>query len=109
MSFSELKEGLKDVLFDEARKDTDNYFEAVILSPQLKELTDRLKNFFGLPVYPSESKLSSQAEKAIEEFGGVMSGQTLYYWNKGNDVVFAMLWPWQDGEHITLKIAHKSL
>jgi len=43
----------------------------------------------------------------IEEFGGIRPGQTLYFWNEGKDAVFAMLWPWQDGYHTTVKIGRK--
>jgi len=61
----------------------------------------------GLPAYPSNDRLSPQIEKTIKEFGGVMSGQTLYFWSQGKDTVFAMLWPWEDGYRTTVKIIGK--
>jgi hypothetical protein len=51
--------------------------------------------------------LAAQIQKAIAEFGGIRDGQTLYFGNEDKYSLFAMLWPWQDAEHITLKMAKK--
>jgi hypothetical protein len=42
-------------------------------------------------------------QKVIDDFGGIMAGQTLYFTKQADGVIFAMLWPWQDGIRITLK------
>jgi hypothetical protein len=36
-----------------------------------------------------------------------MKGQTLYFSDNNGSPVFAMLWPWQDKENITLKLGRK--
>lgn len=107
MRFSEIRKGLEGVVFNTLRADTDNYFEGVLIKEELVKLTGILDKFFGAPALPSHNKLSPQIQKIIDSFGGVMSGQALYFWNQGNDAIFAMLWPWQDGLHTTVKIVQK--
>ena len=41
------------------------------------------------------------------EFGGIMPDQALYFRKTDNKCAFAMLWPWQSGEHITVKIGNR--
>lgn len=107
MEFDQVRAGLKDLRFDTLRTDCDNFFEAVIVKNELKKLNSRLETFFGSPVFPSKKRLSFQAEDAIQGFGGIMAGQTLYFWNEGKEAIFAMIWPWQDGQHSTIKVIHK--
>lgn len=107
MQFSEIRKELGAVVFNTLRADTDNYFEGVVVKEELVKLAGILEKFFGSPALPSNNKLSPQIQEAIDSFGGIMSGQTLYFWNQGNDAIFAMLWPWQDGNHTTVKIVQK--
>ena len=89
------------------RTDNSNYFEAVFIKEELVKLNVRLKNFFGEPAWPSKDKFTSQMQEAIKDFGGIKDGQILYFKNEGVNSVFAMLWPWQDGLHTTIKIIHR--
>lgn len=107
MEFNELKKEVKNGVLDALRTDSDHYFEAVVVREEVAKLKARLEKFLGLPAYPSNDRLSPQIEKTIKEFGGVMSGQTLYFRNEGDKNIFAMLWPWQDGYHTTVKIVQK--
>lgn len=107
MQFSDLIKEIKAGSFTEMRKDSDRYFEAVVTKQELPNLTKRLERFFGVPTWPSKNKISSQAQGIIKDFGGIMPNQTLYFWCEGKDTAFAMLWPWSDGENITVKIALK--
>ncbi|PIP20864.1 MAG: hypothetical protein COX40_02455 [Candidatus Omnitrophica bacterium CG23_combo_of_CG06-09_8_20_14_all_40_11] len=107
MQFNEIRKELEGLVFDMLRIDSDNYFEAVIEKNELAKLTARLERLFGSTVWPSDKRLSLQVQEMIEEFGGIRPGQTLYFWNEGKDAVFAMLWPWQDGYHTTVKIGRK--
>jgi len=107
MEFREIREKLEGIVFDTLRLDEDGHFEAVVIKDELANLTDRLEKIFGPPVCPSKGRLLSQVQELIKDFGGVWPGQTLYFWNDGSDTIFAMLWPWQDGYHITLKIIRK--
>ncbi len=107
MDFNQLKNQVKNVIFESVRADYDDYFEAVITAERLDELNLNLERGFGSPVWPSKTRLASQMQKAIDEFGGIRSGQTLYWGDEEKTSFFAMLWPWQDREHITLKMAMK--
>lgn len=107
ISFSQLKAEVKEASFNTLRTDTDVYFEAVISKENLNGLVSKLEKAFGPALYPSRSKLPSDIQGAIKEFGGIMQGQTLYFCRQDKSSVFAMLWPWQDGENITLKLGVK--
>ena len=107
MQFEEIKKEVKEITFDTLRLDCDNHFEAVIVKEELAKLNERLKKFFGEPVWPSKNRLPLQIQEAVDGFGGILSGQTLYFSKEGDDAIFAMLWPWQDAEHTTLKIIKK--
>ncbi len=107
MQFSEVREEVKSLEFEALRTDCDNYFEGVVVKEELTKLSERLQKFFGLPAWPSKSRLSYQMEETVKAFGGIMPGQTLYFKNDGNDTIFAMLWPWQDGVRTTVKIIQK--
>ncbi len=107
MEFSKIREEVKQLGLELLRTDTKDYFEAVIIKEELAKLEERLKKFFGEPSWPAEGQLSSEIQKKINSFGGIMPGQTLYCKKDGRDSIFAMLWPWQDGLRTTVKIMHK--
>ncbi len=108
MDFNALKIELKALSFDTLRRDEDVYFEAVIVKPELEKLNAVLEKSFGPPAWRGvKDKLTPEMTGAISEFGGVIAGQTLYFWRDGQSRIFAMLWPWQDHQHITLKTGVK--
>jgi len=107
MDFIQLKTQIKSVVFETVRADYEDYFEAVITKEKLDELNLSLERGLGAPAWPSKNRLASQVQKAVEEFGGVRAGQTLYWGDQEKFSLFAMLWPWQDAEHITLKMVMK--
>jgi len=107
MRFNELKQQIKKIGVGELRKESDNYFEAVLLKASMDELGRKLNDFFGEPVWPSWKKLPPQAEKAIKAYGGILKGQTLYFCKLDDAVMFAMLWPWADGKNITVKVVRQ--
>jgi len=104
LDFKDIKEKIKEVKFDSLRSDSDDAFEAVAVRDQMGVVTRCLDSLFGPAVFPSKNKLSDGINRVIAGFGGIMPGQTLYYNQEGKSVIFAMLWPWQDGVHTTLKI-----
>jgi len=105
MRFEDLKVSVGEVKFSTVRFDMADYFEAVFSRESFEMMTNILKNLFGSPIWPSDSgKLSNDIKRALEDFGGVRIGQILYFWQKDDTAVFAMLWPWQDDHNITLKI-----
>lgn len=107
MDFSAVRNGLKLFSFETLRADCDNFFEGVIIRQELDKLNLQLKSLFGEPVYPSKNKLEHKVRTTVDGFGGIMPGQTLYYKDLGKNTIFAMLWPWQDGQRITVKIIQR--
>ncbi len=105
MNFSDLKGEVKKISFDAVRADKKDYFEAVVAKGKLSALLEVLDKAFGPPAWPSKKGLSGEIKATIDDFGGIENGQTLYYQGEGRRSAFAMLWPWQNGEQITLKLA----
>jgi hypothetical protein len=107
MDFEKIKDAVKEIQFEETRCDDAIHLEAVIVKEELAKLVSCLESFFGSSVFPSKNKLSAKIQQDIKQFGGIMAGQTLYYWSEADTVIFAALWPWQDDEHITFKLIKK--
>ena len=107
MQFADLIKEVKAAVFDQVRVDSEDYFEGVILKENLEGLITRLNGFFGPALWPSKNGLSKETQNVIKDFGGIMAGQTLYFCRQDNLSIFVMLWPWSDGQHITLKCGQK--
>jgi len=106
LEFDKIKAEVKKIEQEMTRIDNDNYFEAVIADVRLEGLVAVLEGIFGAPVWPSDRKLPKDTEKLIKDAGGLKKGQTLYLLNNESGCsAFAMLWPWQNGERITVKIS----
>ncbi|MFA5063477.1 MAG: hypothetical protein WC578_05370 [Candidatus Omnitrophota bacterium] len=105
MEFCKIRDGLSDINFETLRTDRSDYFEAVITTEELPKLIARFKSFFGEPASSSTSDLPADLQEKINDFGGIMPGQALYFKNEKNESIFAMLWPWQDGKRVTVKMA----
>ena len=103
--FAGLKTKASAIGFSENRQDAADYFEAVFLSANLAAFTGVFEGVFGKALYPSDAPLPAAVKKAIDSRGGIMGKQTLYACIEGNELLYAMLWPWSDGAHITLKSA----
>jgi hypothetical protein len=106
MEFDEIKAEVKKVEPDTTRMDNENYFEAVIGHTSLEGMVNVLEGIFGAPAWPSKKKLPRDIVKVIDSVGGLRNDQTLYFINKEGCSTFAMLWPWQDGERITIKMSN---
>jgi len=107
MQFDQIKNEVRTLKFDTLRMDCDNLFEAVVVKEELQILVNRLENFFGRPTWPSKERLSFKVRETVDNYGGIQPGQTLYFRNQQDGDLFAMLWPWLDGNHTTVKIIKK--
>ena len=105
MEFDLLKTEIKKIELDVTRVDGDNYFEIVVKNRSLGDVVHLLEKIFGSPAWPSRNKMSKKIEEAIKNFGSLRRGQTLYALNEDGFLIFVMLWPWQDGERVTIKVA----
>jgi len=106
MEFEEIKTEVKKLEPETTRMDNENYFEVVIGQARLEGMVRVLEGIFGAPAWPSGNKLSKDTQTLIKNVGGLRKGQTLYFLNNRSGCsAFAMLWPWQDGERITIKMS----
>ena len=106
MEFDDIKARIRNTGPDTTRTDSDDYFEAVIDQARIEEVARVLESIFGAPAWPSDKKLSKDTQILIKSVGGLRGGQTLYVLSNGGGCsAFAMLWPWQNGEKVTLKIS----
>jgi len=104
VEFNKLKTEIRKIELDVTRIDDDNYFEIVVKKHCLGDMVHLLESIFGPPAWPSRNKVSKKIEKTVKNFGGLRKGQTLYNLETDDFLIFVMLWPWQDGERITIKI-----
>ena len=107
MEFNDIRQEVKALPFETLRQDCDNYFEAVMINEELGKLNERLAKLLGEPAWPSKKRLPIEIQDMVKNFGGIMAGQTLYFKGERSGAFFAMLWPWQDGQHTTVKIIQK--
>lgn len=108
MQFDEFKKEVSGLSYAELREDSKDYFEAVISKGALPGLIQKLEDFFGAPCVLSAGALSAKTNETINALGGIGPGQTFYF-KEGNDneIFLAMLWPWQSGSQITVKISRQ--
>ena len=103
MEFEEIKSDIKKTPLYNLRVDNDSYFEAVVKKEAVGEVMRLLEAAMGNPAWPSKGRLAKDARNLTDKFGGLRSGQTLFFLKKENVSLFAMLWPWQDGEKVTIR------
>ena len=104
MEFDKIKAEVKNIGLDTPRADNDDYFEAIVKKDSIDKAMQVLEGLLGKAVWPSPNKVPKDAEKIVKNFGGLRKGQTLFFLSENGVSLFAMLWPWQDGERITIKM-----
>jgi hypothetical protein len=104
MTFEELLKNVAQIKCVEKRAMTADGCEVVIATDELKQLNEILSSYFGPPQKMQGGQFSSEAEQVAEPYGGVRSGQTMYFRNVKTGVDLALLWPWGNGTSLTVKI-----
>lgn len=89
----------------EKRAITDKYYELVFHNKDKDELEKTLTGILGAAVKGPKAKPAKQDSLITKNYGGIHNDQTLFKKEFEGGTVIAMLWPWQDGAHITLKAA----
>ena len=105
MTYPELIEAVKKLGFREKRTDLSEYLEFVIQRDRVNELSPILERFFGPPIKPAGEPPSNKTQKHTAAYGGVRTDQTLYLVEDDTVSNCAILWPWNDGQLVTVKIA----
>ena len=104
MNFIELKQKIEEFQLQEMRSDTSELFEFVIRADYMDRLYAILERYFGPPFKPTDEKPSQSIIKYTEPYGGIQLGQTLYFVENKGFSSLALLWPWGNGESVTVKI-----
>ncbi|MBU1044728.1 MAG: hypothetical protein KJ915_10075 [Candidatus Omnitrophica bacterium] len=86
------------------RRVADNYAEIVILNSEIFICAEIMDELMGAPVSAAGIKPTEQDIADTKDFGGIFDEQTLYKKDFDRARILVMFWPWQDGEHITLKV-----
>ena len=101
----EIIEAFAKIEIYEKRDATDSYYEAVFHNKDVGELEKALGGIFGPAVKPVKKKPAKEDSLITRDFGGIRGEQTLFRKDADGVTIIAMLWPWQDALHTTLKIA----
>ena len=105
MDIDEIIQKGNELGIDQTRAVENKYAEIVILSRLLEDWSRLLESFFGPPVKPSGMTPATLHHTITMAYGGIEKNQVLYAKNFDNKTMIAMIWPWQDQKHITLKMA----
>lgn len=89
----------------EKRCDREDLFELVFFQKDVAEWSRVLSAFLDAPVKPSGKAPTPENLEITEGTGSIRIEQTLFEKNFENGVIIAKFWPWQDGHHITLRMA----
>ena len=104
MTFEELIEEVKKESFEELRSQSDTGLEFVIRTEKLSQLNPTLERFFGPATKPAGVRPRGEEDALASNFGGILKNQTLYSIAQNGVSHLAMIWPWGDGENVTVKI-----
>jgi len=89
----------------EERSSSDDYKELVFSHSDLQSWSKMLEEVLGPPVKPVGEEPTEEDVKSTKEYGGIYENQTLFKAELNGRIIIAMLWPWSDDAHITLKLA----
>lgn len=88
----------------EKRSISDEYGEIVFYNKDIDEWSKVFTGILGEAIKPAGVKPASEHLALTKDFGGIYENQTMFKKNFEGADIMAMFWPWQDNEHITLKV-----
>ena len=89
----------------EERCNTEEFYEVVFSNEDTDEWNKRFADILGHPKKPAGIQPTKDDQDLTKDYGGIWLEQTLFRRGFDDVTVIAMFWPWQDGIHITLKMA----
>jgi hypothetical protein len=105
MTLREIIERCKKLGVDEERCKSDKYSELVFYKKDIDEWYKIFADVLGPEVKPAGEKPKREHLHLTKDYGGIWAGQTLFRKEFEDGTVIAMIWPWEDGIHATLKMA----
>ncbi|MFA5196538.1 MAG: hypothetical protein WC330_01515 [Candidatus Omnitrophota bacterium] len=105
MTLQDIIDKLSSINIAEKRTISEEYGEIVFLNKDISALNHTFAGIFGEPEKKQGVKPSKDILSLTKDYGGVWENQTLFKKDNGQNTIIAMLWPWQDNIHTTLKMA----
>ncbi|MCK9573893.1 MAG: hypothetical protein M0R20_05820 [Candidatus Omnitrophica bacterium] len=105
MTLQNIIDKLTSINIAEKRTISEEYGEIVLLNKDLSTLNKIFADIFGEPEKKQGVKPSKDILLLTKDYGGIWENQTLFKKDNGENIIIAMLWPWQDNIHTTLKMA----
>ena len=105
MILKEVVEKCSKLGVDEQRCVSDEYVELVFFNKEIEQWNGMLTDALGPAVKPAGTQPTEGDLHLTKDYGGIHDNQTLFKKDFGDAIAIAMLWPWQDETHTTLKIA----
>ena len=89
----------------EQRSVGDEYVEFVVYNKEIDKWKEILVDILGPALKPAGAKPTEADLNLTKDYGGIFENQTLFKKEFDGAIVLAMLGPWQDKTHTTLKAA----
>ena len=89
----------------EKRSVSEDYLELVFFNKDMEGWNSIFIDIFGPPLKPQGINPTQEHSQLTSDYGGIQKNQILFKKDHDRGIVILMLWPWSDGEHITLKMA----
>ena len=105
MTLQEVLERCGELELCEQRCVTDEYVEIVFFNRDKDKWNETFTAIFGPPVSPMGQDPTEDDLKLTKDYGGVWRNQVLYKKIEDNVIMMAMLWPWSDNDHTTIRMA----
>ena len=103
MEIKEIKERYNKLNIFENRGSSEVGDERVFYNQDLDKWNNILTDIFGPPIKPPGVRPNKEHLDITIDHGGILQDQTLFKKDLNEAILIAMLWPWQDKIHTTLK------
>ena len=103
-TISEILKKCDQLKVEEKRVSSSGYNEQVIFSDEIDQWNKVLAGVLGPAVKPAGQKTTPQYFALTVNYGGIFDDQTLFYKKFEEQSILAMLLPWKNKIHVTLKI-----
>jgi len=104
LTISEILEKCGQLKIAEERASSRGYCEQIIFADEIDQWIKALTDILGSAVKPAGQKATPQYFSKTVDYGGILDNQTLFYKKFEDKSILAMLWPWKNKIHVTLKI-----
>ena len=105
MTFDDILLQAKELGIHERRSLSAEYCELVFYSKDLEAWYHILSSVFGEPRKLPGNEPAASDLNLTHNTGGIRINQTLFEKDFGEKAIIAKIWPWDDGDHMTLKMA----